>query len=87
MGGDVAFGSLCDTAMLLTPDGHGRLELTKSYSPAAFGTEPESALGTRWVHTSGRTPLGWAQEEARLQAVTTAIDRRALGHRGTRVLG
>ncbi len=32
-------------AMMRTPDGHGRLELTKFHSPAAVSPEPENALG------------------------------------------
>ncbi len=34
-----------DIAMLRTPDGHGRLELTKFHSPAAVSAEPRNALG------------------------------------------
>jgi catechol 2,3-dioxygenase-like lactoylglutathione lyase family enzyme len=30
-----------EIAMMRTPDGHGKLELTKYHSPAAVGTEPE----------------------------------------------
>ncbi|HZB18753.1 MAG TPA: VOC family protein, partial [Blastococcus sp.] len=32
-------------AMMRTPDGHGRLELTKFHSPKAVSPEPENALG------------------------------------------
>ena len=32
-------------AMMRTPDGHGRLELTKFHSPEAVSPEPENALG------------------------------------------
>jgi catechol 2,3-dioxygenase-like lactoylglutathione lyase family enzyme len=32
-------------AMVRTPDGHGRLELTKFHSPTAIRPEPENALG------------------------------------------
>jgi catechol 2,3-dioxygenase-like lactoylglutathione lyase family enzyme len=42
-----------DIAMMRTPDGHGRLELTRFRSPAAVGAEPENArpnaLGIRSV--------------------------------------
>jgi len=42
-----------DIVMMRTPDGHGRLELTKFRSPAAVRTEPEDApantLGLRSV--------------------------------------
>ena len=32
-----------DIAMLRTPDGHGRLELTKSHTPTAVKAEPQNA--------------------------------------------
>src|SRR5437763_15524190 len=32
-----------DIAMMRTPDGHGRLELTKFHTPPAVRAEPESA--------------------------------------------
>ena len=35
----------CEIAMMRTPDGHGRLELTKFHSPKAVRTEPENARG------------------------------------------
>jgi len=38
-------GVRVDIAMLRTPDGHGRLELTKFHSPKAVTPEPENALG------------------------------------------
>jgi catechol 2,3-dioxygenase-like lactoylglutathione lyase family enzyme len=38
-------GIRVDIAMMRTPDGHGRLELTKFHSPAAIRPEPENALG------------------------------------------
>ena len=42
-----------DIAMLRTPDGHGRVELTKFHTPAAVSTEPKSApanaLGIRRI--------------------------------------
>jgi len=42
-----------DIAMLRTPDGHGRLELTKFHTPAAISAEPENApantLGIRRI--------------------------------------
>ena len=34
-----------DIAMMRTPDGHGRLELTKFHSPTAVSAEPENAPG------------------------------------------
>jgi catechol 2,3-dioxygenase-like lactoylglutathione lyase family enzyme len=38
-------GVRVDVAMMRTPDGHGRLELTKFHSPEAVSAEPENALG------------------------------------------
>ena len=38
-------GVRVDIAMMRTPDGHGRLELTKFHSPEAVSAEPENALG------------------------------------------
>ena len=42
-----------DIAMMRTPDGHGRLELTKYHTPAAVSAEPENApantLGIRRI--------------------------------------
>ena len=45
-------GVRSDIAMVRTPDGHGRLELTKFHSPAAIGAEPNAppnTLGLRSV--------------------------------------
>ncbi|WXH29395.1 hypothetical protein WA016_03354 [Myxococcus stipitatus] len=46
-------GVRVDIAMMRTPDGHGRLELTKFHHPAAFSGEPKSAppnvLGLRRI--------------------------------------
>ena len=43
----------CEIAMMRTPDGHGRLELTKFHAPAAVRTEPKNApvntLGIRRI--------------------------------------
>ena len=38
-------GVRVDIAMMRTPDGHGRLELTKFHHPAVVSSEPENALG------------------------------------------
>jgi catechol 2,3-dioxygenase-like lactoylglutathione lyase family enzyme len=38
-------GVRVDIAMMRTPDGHGRLELTKFHSPTAVRAEPKNALG------------------------------------------
>jgi catechol 2,3-dioxygenase-like lactoylglutathione lyase family enzyme len=39
------YGVRIDIAMMRTPDGHGRLELTKFHNPAVIRAEPENALG------------------------------------------
>jgi catechol 2,3-dioxygenase-like lactoylglutathione lyase family enzyme len=38
-------GVRVDIAMLRTPDGHGRLELTTFHTPTAVSPEPQNALG------------------------------------------
>ena len=38
-------GIRVNIAMMRTPDGHGRLELTKFHSPAVISPEPVNALG------------------------------------------
>jgi len=38
-------GVRVDIAMLRTPDGHGRLEVTKFHTPTAVSPEPADALG------------------------------------------
>jgi len=38
-------GVRVDIAMMRTPDGHGRLELTKFHAPTAVTAEPKNALG------------------------------------------
>src|SRR3954451_3034954 len=46
-------GVRVDIAMMRTPDGHGRLELTKFHTPTAISAEPENAppntLGLRSI--------------------------------------
>jgi catechol 2,3-dioxygenase-like lactoylglutathione lyase family enzyme len=46
-------GVRCDIAMLRTPDGHGRVELSRFHSPPAVRAEPEdapsNALGIRRI--------------------------------------
>ncbi len=39
-------GVRADIAMVRTPDGHGRLELTKFHTPAAVGAEPNAPANT-----------------------------------------
>jgi catechol 2,3-dioxygenase-like lactoylglutathione lyase family enzyme len=38
-------GVRVDVAMMRTPDGHGRLELTKFHTPTAISAEPKNAPG------------------------------------------
>ncbi len=38
-------GVRVDIAMMRTPDGNGRLELTKFHTPAVISAEPANALG------------------------------------------
>ena len=38
-------GIRVDLAMMRTPDGHSRLELTKFHNPAVVSAEPKNALG------------------------------------------
>lgn len=38
-------GIKVDIVMMRTPDGHGRLELTKFHSPEVISPQPENALG------------------------------------------
>src|SRR5437899_11942705 len=51
-------GVRVDIAMMRTPDGHGRLELTKFHTPTAVSAEPENApgntLGLRKHHVRRR---------------------------------
>jgi catechol 2,3-dioxygenase-like lactoylglutathione lyase family enzyme len=46
-------GVRCEIAMMRTPDGHGRLELTKFHAPAVVRAEPKNAppntLGIRRI--------------------------------------
>jgi catechol 2,3-dioxygenase-like lactoylglutathione lyase family enzyme len=58
-----------DIAMVRTPDGHGRLELTKFHSPTAVGAEPNAP-----ANTLGLRRIMFAVDDiegvlARLQAV------------------
>ncbi len=64
-------GVRVDIAMMRTPDGHGRLELTKFHHPAVVTPEPEKALG----NTLGLRSLMFAVDD--LDA--TVADLRAHG--------
>lgn len=62
-------GVRVDIAMMRTPDGHGKLELTKFHRPTAVHPEPENALG----NTLGLRSIMFAVDDiddvvARLQA-------------------
>jgi catechol 2,3-dioxygenase-like lactoylglutathione lyase family enzyme len=48
-----------DIAMMRTPDGHGRLELTRFHNPTAIRTEPENAP----VNTLGIRRIMFAVED------------------------
>jgi catechol 2,3-dioxygenase-like lactoylglutathione lyase family enzyme len=48
-----------NVAMLRTPDGHGRLELTKFHNPKALGAEPKNAP----VNTLGIRRIMFAVED------------------------
>jgi catechol 2,3-dioxygenase-like lactoylglutathione lyase family enzyme len=39
-------GVRVDIAMMRTPDGHGRLELTKFHTPSAVGAQPDAPANT-----------------------------------------
>src|SRR6187399_2314435 len=52
-------GVRVDIAMMRTPDGHGRLELTKFHAPAAISPQPENALG----NTLGLRSIMFAVED------------------------
>jgi catechol 2,3-dioxygenase-like lactoylglutathione lyase family enzyme len=64
-------GIRVDIAMLRTPDGHGRLELTKFHSPKAVSPQPENALG----NTLGLRSIMFAVDD--LDA--TVVGLRTLG--------
>ena len=63
-------GSRSDIAMMRTPDGHGRLELTKFHTPTAVSTEPENALG----NTLGLRSVMFAVED--IDAVVAGLRAR-----------
>lgn len=52
-------GVRVDIAMVQTPDGHGRLELTKFHTPAAISGEPKDAP----VHTLGVRSIMFAVDD------------------------
>ncbi|MCA1843442.1 MAG: VOC family protein [Actinobacteria bacterium] len=58
-----------DIAMLRTPDGHGRLELTKFHNPAAASAEPKDAP----ANTLGIRNIMFAVED--MEDVLTRLQR------------
>jgi catechol 2,3-dioxygenase-like lactoylglutathione lyase family enzyme len=64
-------GVRVDIAMMRTPDGHGRLELTKFHNPAAVRPEPANALG----NTLGLRSVMFAVDDVD----ATVADLRARG--------
>src|SRR4051794_6542361 len=60
-------GVRVDIAMMRTPDGHGRLELTKFHSPEAVAAEPENAL----ANTLGLRSIMFAVDD--LDATVTGL--------------
>ncbi|MCW2742445.1 MAG: hypothetical protein JWR45_2867 [Blastococcus sp.] len=60
-------GVRVDIAMMATPDGHSRLELTKFHSPTAVSAEPENALG----NTLGLRSIMFAVDD--LDAAVTGL--------------
>ena len=69
-------GVRCDIAMVRTPDGHGRLELTKFHTPAAVKSEPENAP----VNTLGIRRMMFAVDD--IDAVVAGLRAR-----GTELVG
>ena len=45
-----------DVTMMRTPDGHGRVELTKFLTPAAVSAESNARRRTRWVYVASCSP-------------------------------
>jgi catechol 2,3-dioxygenase-like lactoylglutathione lyase family enzyme len=64
-------GVKVDIAMMRTPDGHGRLELTKFHHPTAVRADPEDAL----ANTLGLRSVMFAVDDID----ATVADLRALG--------
>ncbi len=63
-------GVRVDIAMMRTPDGHGRLELTKFHTPAAVRPEPKNALG----NTLGLRSIMFAVDD--VEGTVTALRAR-----------
>lgn len=68
-------GVRADIAILRTPDGHGRLELTKFHSPSAKGSDVEAPANT----------LGLRHVSFAVDDIDATVD--GLRTRGTRLVG
>ena len=61
-------GVRVDIAMVRTPDGHGRLELTKFHTPAAVGAAPNAPANTLGIRSVMFAVEGIEDVLARLRA-------------------
>jgi len=61
-----------DVAMVRTPDGHSRLELTKFHTPAAIGAEPNAS-----ANTLGIRRIMFAVDD--IDAVVASLRARGVG--------
>ena len=68
-------GVRCDIAMVRTPDGHGKLELTKFHAPAAITPDRATRHTTSWACTVSCSPS------------TTSTTRRPPAPHGAELLG
>ena len=76
-------GVRVDIAMMRTPDGHGRLELTKFHAPTAVSPEPRNALG----NTLGLRSVMFAVDDVDADGRRPAGPRRRARRRGGAVRG
>ena len=76
-------GVRVDIAMMRTPDGHGRLELTKFHTPTAVSAEPENAP----PNTLGLRSIMFAVDDIDAAVAGSASPRRGARGRGGAVPG
>ena len=76
-------GVRVDIAMMRTPDGHGRLELTKFHTPTAVSAEPENAP----ANTLGLRSIMFAVDDIDDVVAAPARPRRRTRRRGGAVRG
>ena len=76
-------GVRVDIAMMRTPDGHGRLELTKFHFPKAVRPEPENALG----NTLGLRSVMFSVDDIDATVAGLRSPRRGTRRRGGAVPG